>query len=246
MDQINKLTEVLKRLKAGEDPASVTKEARAFLDSINPIDLSLAEEKLIEMGIAPEDLRHLCSAHTEMLEDELEKMKENIEPGHVIHTLVSEHEVILGFVDELEKTNQNIQKMEDYSTEKEEFKNLSDIAENLIGVETHQQREENVLFPAIEKEGVFGPTQIMRMEHEDLRKQKRTLKYLAENVGDMDFTVFKKKLDSTSKSIILTLRDHIFKENSILYPTALEVIMTWDKIKSGCDEIGYCCFTPEV
>lgn len=246
MDQINKLTEVSKRLKAGEDPESVKEEAQAFVASINPTDLSLGEQKLIEMGIAPEDLRHLCSAHMEMPEDKLEKMKGNIEPGHVIHTLVSEHEIILGFLDELDKTNQNIQEMEDYSRENEEFKKLANIADHLIGVEPHKEREEKIIFPAIEKEGVFGLTQIMKAEHEDLTIQKKYLKELVENVGEMDFTVFKKRLDTTSKSIIVTLKDHIFKENSILYPTALEVIMTWDKIKSGCDEIGYCCFTPEV
>ena len=43
-------------------------------------------------------------------------------------------------------------------------------------------------------------------------------------------------------------RDHIFKENNILYPTSLEVIQdadTWQKLKDACDKIGYCCFTPE-
>ena len=46
----------------------------------------------------------------------------------------------------------------------------------------------------------------------------------------------------------MTLRDHIFKENNILYPTALEVIKensVWKKMKDDCDKIGYCCFTPE-
>lgn len=241
--------ELLKRLNAGEDPVSVKKEAQEFLASIDPKELSIAEQKLIEAGLAPEDLRYLCSAHLEMLGDELEKMKANLRPGHVIHTMVCEHDMILDFLDELEKVNQTIQKMESYSTEKEEFNKLMHIAEHLIDAEPHHQREENVLFPEVEKRGVFGPPQIMRMEHEDLRRHKKELKELAETVYKMDFNTFKKRLDTVAKSIIHTLRDHIFKENNILYPTALQVIQedkVWHNMKLECDKIGYCCFTPEA
>ncbi len=38
------------------------------------------------------------------------------------------------------------------------------------------------------------------------------------------------------------LREHIKKENSILYPLALEIISPseWIDIKDKCDRIGYC------
>ena len=49
--------------------------------------------------------------------------------------------------------------------------------------------------------------------------------------------------------IVPTLREHIYKENNILYPAALQVIeddRVWQKLKDECDSIGYCCFTPEA
>jgi len=39
------------------------------------------------------------------------------------------------------------------------------------------------------------------------------------------------------------------EENNILYPMALEAIKeenVWQEMKSKCDKIGYCCFTPKV
>ncbi|GAG93074.1 unnamed protein product, partial [marine sediment metagenome] len=38
-----------------------------------------------------------------------------------------------------------------------------------------------------------------------------------------------------------------YKENNILFPTALKVISEneWREIRGQCDELGYCCFTPE-
>lgn len=249
MDNIEKLTELLKRINTGEDPAKVKEEAKQYLATIDPTDLSLAEQKLIEAGLAPEDLRHLCVAHMEMLGDELEKMKTNLIPGHVIHTLVCEHEIILSFLDELEKVNQFIQKMNNYNSEREEFKKLTHIADHLVGAEPHHQREEGVLFPEMEKRGVFGPPRIMRMEHEELRAHKKELKELAESVDKIDFKIFKERLKEVAEFITFTLRDHIFKENNILYPTALQVIAkdeVWHNMRLQADKIGYCCFTPTI
>lgn len=249
MDANSRLTGLLERLKSGKDPASVKEEAQELLASIDQEDLPLAEQKLIEAGLSPDALRHLCSAHMGMLDDEAGKIKTSLKPGHVIHTLVSEHEMILGFLDELEKVNEAAQKMGNYSSNKDEVKKLNHIAEHLIGAEPHHQREENVLFPEVEKRGVFGPPQVMRMEHEDLRRRKHELMEISETADKLDFNTFRKRLDATAGFIVLTLRDHIFKENNILYPMALQVIPdknSWDKMKTECDKIGYCCFTPEA
>jgi len=96
---------------------------------------------------------------------------------------------------------------------------------------------------------ITGPTRIMRMEHDDLSGKKKFLKKTAEEVSQLEFNEFKEKVDETAKYIIFNLRDHIFKENYILYPTAIESITekeTWEDMKRRCDKIGYCGFTPKV
>jgi DUF438 domain-containing protein len=251
MDQhkIDQLTALLKRLNDGEGSAAVKAEAKEFLGSISATDLSIAEQQLIAAGLAPEDLRHLCSAHMEMLEGELGKMKAQLAPGHVIQTMVNEHEVILGFLDELEATNRKLQAKEQYENDDADIQRLGQIADNLLGAEPHHQREEEALFPAVEKCGVFGPTQVMVMEHKDLRRYKHEIKDACDKAAETDFAAFKQKINASSKLIIAMLRDHIFKENNILYPTALEVIKDsaeWDRLKIECDKIGYCGFTPKI
>jgi len=136
--------------------------------------------------------------------------------------------------------------MEGYPGETGEFRRLKHIAEHLIEAESHHRREEEVLFPELERRGVLGPPQVMRMEHEELRKDKEELAKLAEGVSQMDSSVFKEKLAATVSSIVPTLREHISKEDNILYPMALEVIEEdrWAELRAKCDEIGYCCFIP--
>lgn len=248
-EKMEKLVDILKRLNDEENPQEVRAEAKEFLRSVSPAELSLAEQKLMEEGLDTQSLENLCSVHMEALEDELERRgKEDLPPGHMIHTLMSEHEMIVDFVEELGEVNASIQQMDSYDPDREEFDRLAHIAHHLVEAELHHQREEDVLFPEVEKRGISGPPDVMRMEHDQLRERKHDLKELAEIAGEMDFKEFQRKIDITARYIVDVLPDHIFKEDNILYPAALEVIEEddlWARLKQQCDRIGYCCFTPD-
>lgn len=246
--KIEKLTQILQKLNQEGVTEALRKEALDIVANISPIELSIAEQNLIEKGMNPQDLRHLCDIHMEVLKDELDKIKTKIEPGHVVHTLIAEHDKILEFLTQLEEINLKIQKSESYDSALEQIEALKTVTFNILDAENHHQREEKVLFTEMEDREITGPTRIMRMEHEDLRSKKKFLKVVAEEASNSNFIEFKAKVDDTSKYIIFNLRDHIFKENYILYPTAIEAIKgkeTWQDMKKRCDEIGYCGFTPK-
>lgn len=245
-EKIQQLTELLKKLNSGNVTVELKDEAKKFLADLDPTELSMAEQELLKAGLKPEDLRHLCSAHLEMLKEGLGQ-NASLPAGHMIDTLQKEHEKILSFLDKLELVNQKIQNMAVYDAENKEWAELKHIVEHLIGAEPHHQREEQILFPELEKRGVYGPPQVMLQEHEELRKHKHELERLATEAATIDFNDLKTQLDATAKFLVFNLRDHIFKENNILYPTALEVIAepeTWQIMKTAADKIGYCCFTP--
>lgn len=245
-ERIKKLTTVLKKLNEGVTEES-RREALNIVANIDPIELSVAEQRLIEQGMNPQDLRNLCDIHMEVLSDELVKLKKKIEPGHMLDTLIIEHEKIKEFLTELEAMNLNIQNLNSYSENPNLFIELEHLASNIIDAENHHKREEDVLFPELEKRNITGPTRIMRMEHDDLRKRKRLLKETAHNAQIMDFSECKAKVDELAKYIVFHLRDHIYKENYILYPTAIDALKDkelWTEMKSKSDEIGYCPFTP--
>lgn len=249
MNKTQQLTDILKRLNAGEDPDRVKAEAKELLAQIDPDDLALAEQNLIEEGLSVEDVQGLCPIHLEVLGEQLQQMRARLPKGHVVSTLVNEHDAILGFLDLLQQVNAAIQRMPQYPGRTPEFRQLTHIAEHLVGAERHHQREEEVLFPELEKRGMYGPPTVMREEHKQLRPRKHALKELVEDVDRQDFDDFKRKLDTLANFIVPTLREHIYKENNILYPMALQVIddeQVWQKLKSDCDAIGYCCFTPEA
>lgn len=247
-NRIDKLSAVLKRLNKEGVTEELRAEALDIVSNINPIELSVAEQKLIEEGMDPHDLRHLCDIHMEVLKDELYKVKSRISQGHVLDTLISEHEKLKDFLTELEQINFDIQKLSSKEENPQLIEKLLEVAENILDAENHHKREEDVLFPELEKREITGPPRIMRIEHDELRTRKRILKETAQNVKEMDFDAFKEKVDTAAKYIVFNLRDHIYKENYILYPTALDALKDkalWDDMKKRCDKIGYCGFTPK-
>lgn len=241
-----KLSEIFKRINAGEDPQKLKTEIKEILRDIKPEDFAMAEQDLINDGLAPEDLRHLCAAHIELMDEQNQSSRPPA--GHPVNTFMAEHDEILHFLDMLEILNAKVQTAKSNSDLSVEDKDkLAYVAKHLEAAEPHHKREEDILFPAMEERGVFGPPEMMRMEHVDLRANKKALNELVKKIETMDFKDFQTNAKKYSEFIIFNLRDHIFKENNILYPTALDVIQDqkiWDDIKKKCDKIGYCCFTP--
>lgn len=245
--RVAKLKDFLKRLNQGEVTEELKKEGMQIVKSISPLELSLAEQSLIDDGMEASELRHLCDIHMDVLKDELEELKGKINEEHLLNTLILEHDEILKLLGELEKLNSEIQEFTTKENNENKFKKLSEVAQLILDAELHHKREEDVLFPALEELEVTGPTRIMRMEHEILRDKKRAIKNLGDNFAEFEIEVLKADLDKISKELCYELKDHIFKENYILYPTAFEVISSneqWENMLKECDKIGYCPFTP--
>lgn len=240
-DRLLRLTAILKRLNDGGDPAAASEEAREFLASVSPTDLARAEQALLDDGWTPHELRHLCAIHLQVAGDQRQAMKGKLAPGHILRTMLEEHEVILGVVDELAAVSRAIQAMDRYDGRRGELAGLVRVARQLAATDGHHRREEEVLFLELERWGISAPGRILGTQHAELRTYTRALLEMAEGVGHMDFDEFKNRLNVTTALISVTLRDHILTEDNILYPTALEVIddeQVWDRMNEASYRIG--------
>lgn len=86
----------------------------------------------------------------------------------------------------------------------------------------------------------------MWAEHNDLREMKKRLLDLTTQYELLGREKFLQELADVAAQIDQTLASHIFKENNILYPMALQALSEeeWRSVRRECDAIGYCCFTP--
>ncbi|MEM2870101.1 MAG: PAS domain-containing protein [Thermoplasmata archaeon] len=165
--------------------------------------------------------------------------------GHPVHTLMAEHDILLDLAEELGLTASAIGKTGRAEACGEELEHLQDIIEHFRESEKHYLREENGLFPVMERHGFSGPTVQMWTEHNEIREVKKRLYSLAEAAvrGDLKGAG---GLEALSGELRAMLESHFTKENSVLFPMALSTLTggEWAEVASSFDEIGYCCFTP--
>jgi DUF438 domain-containing protein len=245
MDRTTELTCLLERLEKGEDPLRVKADAKPFLKTATLSDLITTMQILLKKETLVKGVQRLCSNYMTLIDDQTVLIRANLPAGHVIKTLIDEHETFLCFLDDLDFVNQSIQRMDDYLPSREEYRRLNHIAEQLIGADLHHKREENILFPEMEKRGLNAPLAAIRKEHEEITRYKNRLLYLARNAADMDFLSFAAQLNEIVYALVPMFREHILKVNNILFPIALSVIDdndVWLRLKIDCDKVGYCCF----
>jgi hemerythrin-like domain-containing protein len=103
----------------------------------------------------------------------------------------------------------------------------------------HHQKEEGVLFTSMEEQGIpvqGCPLGVMLAEHELGRQYTTALRSAAQSMeaGDLDAN---RRAIRSSRSYIALLRQHIDKEDNILFPMAEEVIpvdqhaSVWEKFE---------------
>ncbi len=224
------LKNLFRELHKGRSISELKEKFSALLKEITPEDVARVEEEMIKEGIPREEIQKVCEIHLALVKERIEKEKPEVPIEHPIGVLLAEHRMMLEMAGRL----QNL------VAEKEPpLKELEHIAHHFRDSEKHYLREENVLFPYLEKHGITEPPKIMWMEHDKIREAKKEFYKALEGKNA-------EALEGVAHKISELLNSHFYKENNILFPTALKVISEKEfvAIKEEFAEIGYCCFTP--
>jgi len=187
----NMLKELIAQLHAGIPPLEVKERFKQVLERASPLEISKIEQKLIEEGMPREEIQRLCDVHLAVFREQLEKQKLDMPVGHPISILMEEHKIMLQLSQKLGTIANKVQQASDISYVSDEIHSLEYVAENFRDSEKHYLREENVLFPVLEKHGITKPPSIMWMEHNQIREKKKELHTLTKNLNTLKFQDFK-------------------------------------------------------
>ena len=245
-DKKAQIKEAIRQLHAGVPPDQVKERFRSVLEGTDSLEIAKIEEELAKEGMKKEEMRKLCDVHMAIFKEQLEKQMPNMKPSQPISILMEEHKIMLQMGEKLTALSNKILRVNDMRYVTKEIHEVEHVAEDFTDAEKHYLREENVLFPSVEKHGITEPPAIMWMEHDQIREQKKQLHKLIADLKTSGFESFKQQLWETAKSMGNLLSNHFYKENNILFPAAMSVVTEaeWMDVRREFDEIGYCCFTP--
>jgi PAS domain S-box-containing protein len=245
-DKKRMLKEIVKQLHDGVPPQEVKEKFKQILKDTSSEDIAKIEQELVKEGMPREELQRLCDVHLAVFGEQLEKQELQTPPGHPISILMEEHKILTQRAERLGILAKMIEEACDVVYVGDVLTEVQGIVKDFVDAEKHYLREENVLFPMLEKHGITEPPAIMWMEHNQIRDIKKRLRSLVENWNAISFYDFKTQLGEVAKPLCSILPSHFFKENNILFPAALQVVTSeeWEEARKEFDEIGYCCFTP--
>lgn len=134
--------------------------------------------------------------------------------------LSDEHRVIERVLDIMEKLTQA-----SVESSLESWKRVLDFARHFAD-QCHHLKEEKILFPAMEEHGIpneGGPIGMMLMEHEEGRSHVRSM-FAAVALIEAKDQAARESLLTNARAYLRLLREHIQKEDQILFRIADDVI----------------------
>jgi DUF438 domain-containing protein len=248
-DISSKLAGLLIQIHEGKNRPLVRRQASQLLGRIGPDDIAKAEHRLLKNGFTAEQIQQLCAAFVLMggMEAGKTDIVRRLPEGHVLRKVAAEHDMIRCFLADLEETAEEIGSSRALSSASPELLRLSHIVEHLQGMSEHIAREEDVIFPMLRGQGWKSLCSLMEKDHrtlgiaiDDLFKLRLAFETLAPGV-------FKSQLISLVRYLVPVMREHLFREESILFALVLTVTtdpLFWDRMKAVCREIDYCGIHP--
>lgn len=238
------LKEIIKELHAGKSVEEVKARFAEAVGDVTVAEISAMEHALMtEEGIPVSEVQRLCSVHTAIFKGSIEEIHRPSKPeeqaGHPVHTFKLENREIERLVNfRLELHHEKFQRED---TDELRFKLLEDLS-LLMDLDKHYSRKENLLFPYLEKYGIYGPTKVMWGVDDGIRAMVKDAKALLTN-----YSGEKQAVGEALRQVITEVNEMIFKEENILLPMALDKLTEdeWLKIAAESAEIGYCLTAPE-
>ena len=147
----------------GRSVDDVKAQFEKAVGTITVAEISHMEQALMEEeGIPVEEVQRLCSVHAAIFKGSIEEIHRSEQPedqpGHPIHTFKLENKEIDLLVNF--KIQLHFERFEKDDQNDNIYKLIEDL-NLLLDIDKHYSRKENLLFPYLEKYGIFGPTQVM-------------------------------------------------------------------------------------
>ena len=242
-----RLKELILKLHEGASPEKVRQELIDTLQSVPYGEVVEVEQELISEGLPETEVLKLCDIHGEVLEGHVDQSgSKDIPEGHPVDVFKQEN---LELKKVMEKTLDLLNSLE--KVPEGNFHNFRNVLlacfNDLMDVDKHYKRKENLVFPSLEKNEITGPPKVMWGKHDEIREQlKGCIALLKE--PELKKKDLAESLDLIFYPVVKALNDMVQKEEEILFPMAMDLITEeeWWNIHQQTLEFGFTLYDPPV
>jgi len=241
IDNHSKRQQVLKRLiqqlHQGATVEDVKSEFAKLLTDVGASEIAEMEQALIAEGIAEGEVKRLCDVHVAVFQESLDAQPQPESlPGHPVHTFRAENEAVGPVLEDVQGAFDTLVEAPGMAA----LRRAQDSLGTLREFERHYLRKENILFPYLERHGFSGPSSVMWAIHDDIRAGWKELDTLLNTRPDSP-QALAQQVQARLPGLLEAIRQMVYKEENILFPTALEKLSEeeWAAVRAQEPEIGY-------
>lgn len=239
--RIDELKELLLRLQTTEDVTHAKFVVISKLKKIPYEDVLIAEQELIAEGIPLEKMLELCDLHSFALEGQLTQNTKQLDDLHPVSIFRKEN---LAFKREIELLKVLFGKClntENNSAAGSCVLKMRGHFNNLMDIEKHFTRKEQLLFPFLEKYKITGPSTVMWGKDDQIRNRLKDVTALLLTSADIIATDLTKIIEENLAPALTAIEDIIMKEEDILFPMSIDTLtdVDWYEVFRQSGEIGY-------
>lgn len=224
--QAQVLKNILVKLHDGASVEDVKDEFHAAFDTVDAKEIIAAEAELIKSGMPVTEIQRLCNVHAALVEGNVKVMEADPEMGHPLTVFYKENEGLEAFLEG------------DYARAKVAFLAGDDptpyvgALQELVKLDRHYARKENLFFPYLERNGIMAPPKVMWGKDDEIRDLIK---------GALAKVQAGEKDERLLAEMEFEVRGMIHKENEILKPMLLDNLTEedWKLVAQESGQFGF-------
>jgi DUF438 domain-containing protein len=219
------LKDIILKLHEGLTAEAARDRFEKEVGNVTSTEIAELEQGLLDEGLKPEEIKKFCNVHALIFRSALESVEmAETSPSHPVYLFRAENREIEKLLGALKRARAK--------------KGLTALLTMLRGIATHYERKEQLLFPFLEKRNFTGPSKVMWGKDNEIRD---LLKAAIAGLKDTPAEKLDGFREKTLTPLVEEVRGMVFKEENILFPTALEKLdaADWVEILRESEEVGY-------
>ena len=236
------LKAVLRRLYAGEDPATCKAQFKELIAKADPLLIATAEAELAREGFSTDQLMEACDVHMDVFRDQLASSRTVVPDGHPLKRFIREQDAIIAWLEQGLVLARTLGKLDRCAAAESTLTELRSLMQHLHEAQSHDARQENTLFPLLERYGVEEPPAIMWAEHNRMKATRDVIDKTIQGAPDaLPYAQFAQVLVGAFQHWLETFVQHAKKEQEILYNVALDLLSEkdWQELEQESQELGF-------
>jgi hypothetical protein len=249
---IQTLKRIIKQLHAGVDPETVRAQLAELVRRVDSSEIVAMEQQLMAEGMSVGEVQSMCDLHAQVLRDvTAERHDVPVPSGHPVDTFRRENEALRDVVSRVRDLFRRAAHRDLAATPGEGsvtpdlVQSLRQAVRDLLDVDRHYRRKENLLFPMLERHGVTGPSKVMWGKDDEARALVRRLDE-ALRAGDLSAEGLAEVGARFAAPALGAVEEMTYKEEKVLLPLAIETLTEeeWGEIWAESPALGWCLTEP--